>query len=203
MKRLAILWMAFIVLSSLSAASQDHPFTFAGEATEGLTFRKDIGHGLDFVLMPNSGDETGWTIEVVPQVKPSNPECEDFLWVATPPYRFENSRYLDTAYGIPAQDAVHRSPREFSFVLTCADYMIEQERVDRVLWPYNYSKQEADDALAKLGSSPLGTGRLWIEDSKITPGHNSGTAKDLGVIHWIKFKVEIKFPVGSPQHTKP
>ena len=28
-------------------------------------------------------------------------ECEDFLWVVTPPYHFQNVRYLDTSYGIP------------------------------------------------------------------------------------------------------
>jgi hypothetical protein len=202
MRRVSILWALFFGLVSLSGAAQDHPFTFTGEASEGKTFRKDIGHGLDFVLASNPDSSTGWTIEVSPQAKPSDPECEDFLWVVTPPYRFENPRYLDTTYGITAQDAVHRSPREFSFVLTCADYLIEVERVDRVLWPYNYSKQEADDALAKLGSSPVGTGQLWIEDSKITPGHKSGTAKDLGAIHWIKIKVEIEFPPGPPIHPK-
>ena len=88
-------------------------------------------------------------------------------------------------------------------MLSCKDYLIENGRVERVLWPYSYSKQEADDTLAKLGTSPLGKGRLWIEDSKVTPGRNTGTLKDLGAIHWIKFKVEIKFPVGPSQHPKP
>jgi hypothetical protein len=203
MRRVAILWLVFFALSSLSAASQDRSITFLGEASEGQTFRKSIGHGLDFALMPSSGWSTGWTIEVLPQGKPSAPECGDFLWVVTPPYHFQNARYLDTQYGITAQEAVRRSPREFSFVLNCADFMKESGRVDRVLWPYSCSKQDVDDSLAKLGTSPLGKGRLWIEGSKITPGHESGTAEDLGAIHWIKFKVEITFPAGSPQHPKP
>jgi len=205
MRRVTILWLLFFTLSSLSAASQDRPITFSGEASEGQTFRRSIGNGLDFVLMPVSmgGGITGWTIEVSPQGKPSDPECNDFVWVVTPPYRFQNSRYLDTEYGITAQEAVRRSPREFSYVMSCADFMMERQRVDRVLWPYTYSKQEVDDALAKLGSSPLGKGRLWIEDFKITPGHRSGTAEDFGAIHWIKFKVEIKFPTGPLQHPRP
>ncbi|MGD0458665.1 MAG: hypothetical protein ABSC21_13090 [Terriglobia bacterium] len=203
MRRVTILWLLFFTQSSLSAASQDRSITFSGEASEGQTFRKSIGNGLDFVLMPSSGWSTGWTIEVSPQGKPSDPECNDFVWVVTPPYRFQNSRYLDTEYGIIAQEAVRRSPREFSFVMSCADFMMERRRVDRVLWPYTYSKQEVDDALAKLGESPLGKGRLWIEDSKITPGHESGSAEELGAIHWIKFRVEITFPAGSPHHPKP
>jgi len=205
MKKVVVMWIVGFALSSLAAAGQDRNFTFTGEAFEGKNFRKDIGHGLDFVLTPSSwGDEiTGWTIEVSPQVKPSDPECDDFLWVATPPYHFQNMRYLDTSYGMPAQEAVRISPREFSFVLNCMDFETERQRVELVLQPNGASQQEVDDARAKLRTSPLGKGRLWIEDSKITPGHDSGTGEGLGAIHWIKFKVEIRFPATSPPHPKP
>lgn len=205
MRILAVLWLALFALSSLGTDSPGLSLTFAGEATEGQTFRKGIGHGLEFVLMPSSmGDGiSGWTIMVSPQVKPSDPECADFVWVVTPPYHFENARYLDTSYGVAAQEAVRNSPREFSFVLNCADFETESKRVDLAIYPSAASKQEVDDALAKLGSSPLGKGRLWIEDSKITPGHGSGTTEDLGAIHWMKFKVEIKFPAGPPHRHKP
>ena len=90
------------------------------------------------------------------------------------------------------------SPRDFSFVLNCANYETESKRVDLAIYPNGATKQEVDDALAKLGTSPTGKGRLWIEDSKITPGHDSDNAKDLEAIHWIKFKVGIKFPAAPP-----
>ena len=125
------------------------------------------------------------------------------LWVVTPPYHFENARYLDTEYGITAQDVVRNSPREFNFVLNCSDLKTESKRVDLAIYPSTASQHEVDEALAKLGSSPVGKGRLWIEDSKITPGNKSGSAEDLGAIHWIKFKVEIKFPAAPPLHPKP
>jgi len=200
-----ILWLVGFALSNLSAAAQDRNFTFTGEASEGKSFRKDIGHGLDFVLTPASmgGGITGWTIEISPQGKPSDPECGDFVWVVTPPYHSYNDRYIDTSYGTTAQEAVHISPREFNFVLVCKDYLKENERVERVLGSYSYSKQEVDEAMAMLGTSPLGKGRMWIEDSKITPGHDSGTGEGLGAIHWIKFKVEIKFPAAPQPRPKP
>ena len=125
------------------------------------------------------------------------------LWVVTPPYHFQNARYLDTGYGITAQEAVRDSPREFSFVLNCADYERESKWVELAIYPSDASQKEVDEALAKLGSSPLGQGRLWIEDSKITPGHKSGSMQDLGAIHWIKFRVEIQFPAAPPPHLKP
>ena len=191
-----------LALSSISAAPQDRSVTFTGEATEGQTFRKNIGHGLDFVLMPNSIGITGWTLEVSPQGTPSDPDCRDFLWVVTPPYHFQNVRYLDTGYGMTAQKAVSFSPRDFSFVLNCADYETERRRVELVMYSSNASKEEVDEARAKLGSSPLGKGWLWIVDSRITPGHDGGTARELGAIHWIKFKVEIKFPPPAPRQSK-
>src|SRR5947209_17115239 len=196
MRRAPILWLCFVALLRLSAGSEDHPITFAGEASQGQAFRKSIGHGLDFVLTPNSaqpGVITGWTIEVSPQVRPADPQCTDCVCVVTPPYRFQNARYLDTSYGTTAQVAVRTSPREFSFVLNCADFKTERERLERVLWPYTYSKKDVDEALAKLGSSPVGKGRLWIENYRITPGQKSAAGVDPGVIRWIRFKVKIKF----------
>ena len=75
--------------------------------------------------------------------------------------------------------------------------------MELAIYPSAASKQEVDDALAKLGASPLGKGRLWIEDSKVIPGYESGTADDLGAIRWIKFKVEIKISVATVTRPKP
>lgn len=192
---------------SQCADAQDRTVRFFGEVARGLSFRKDIGHGLDLVLKPlpspESGDATGWTIEVTPQGRQPDDECRDFVWVVTPPYRFWNPRYLSTEYGKLAQEVVRTSPREFNFVLNCADFTVERQRVDRVLWPYSYSKEDVDDSLAKLGTSPHGTGRLWIKDSKYTPGEKSGGSVKLGAIHWIKFEVEIRFPEGRNRDRDP
>jgi hypothetical protein len=51
---------------------------------------------------------------------------DDLVWVATPPCRSYNPRYLDTSYGITVRQALAHSPREFSFVLNCADYRTEE-----------------------------------------------------------------------------
>ena len=59
------------------------------------------------------------------------------------------------------------SPREFRFVTNCKDYQIESARLNIVLWPYTTTPDKEKEALRKLGISPVGTGRLWITDSKI------------------------------------
>jgi hypothetical protein len=202
MRKVAILWLACSVLPSLNAFSQNRSVTLKGEATEGQPFRKSIGEGLDFVLIPNSDGDSGWTIAISPQIKASDLDCEDFLWVATPPYHFQNARYLDTQYDVTAQEAVRDSPREFNFVLNCTDYETERKRAELAIYPSNESRQKVEEAQSKLGMSPLGKGRLWIEDSTVTPGHNGGTGQALGAIHWIKFRVEINFPSPAPRQPK-
>jgi len=93
-----------------------------------------------------------------------------------------------------AEEAVSVSPREFRFVLNCADFARERGRVDRVLWPYNHSEAEVKEARSKLGSSQLGKGRLWIRDYKISPAAKTVGGKNLGQIDWIKFDVELQIP---------
>jgi hypothetical protein len=52
---------------------------------------------------------------------------------------------------------------------------------------------KAEWEVSSLGTSRLGTGRLWITNSKIT--HADDTSEDqLGKIEWMKFSVEITLP---------
>jgi hypothetical protein len=122
------------------------------------------------------------------------PGCDDFVWVATPPYRFSNPRYLDTSYGIDAREAVRWSPREFAFVVRTADCEKEADRATRVLWPANYSEREVQEAQEQLGTSPLGRGSLVILDSKTSAAPGAVGGKDWGQIDWLKFEVRISLP---------
>ncbi|MGD0869758.1 MAG: hypothetical protein ABSB88_09425 [Bryobacteraceae bacterium] len=53
--------------------------------------------------------------------------------------------------------------------------------------------EKYEEALAKLGTSLLGKGRLWITDAKIS--HSGDTPDEkLGKIEWMTFSVEITLP---------
>ncbi|MBI1896725.1 MAG: hypothetical protein HYS04_09370 [Acidobacteria bacterium] len=186
---------AFIlVLLAAGGMAGQKPLRFSGEVARGREFRKEIGQGLLFALAPvNYGEGIeGWQIAVTPQTPASQDgECHEFSWIATPPYRFQNPRYVDTSYGTTAAEAVKDSPREFRFVLNCTDYRQEYKWVERLLWPYKYDRGQLDEAEAKLGKSPLGTGKLTILEAKITEG--AGEQK-LGRIEWLKFEVEMRLP---------
>jgi hypothetical protein len=75
----------------------------------------------------------------------------------------------------------------------CGDYRTESDRLNIIMWPYYApAPRSYDEALAKLGASPLGKGRLWITNSKIT--HSGDTPNDKGRIEWMEFAVEITLP---------
>jgi hypothetical protein len=157
---------------------------FSGQVAAGEEFRKSINPALAFVLAP------GWTITVVPE-RPEG-DCQEFASVVNAPYRAHRALYFDSSYDWTAAHEVSDSPREFRFVTNRADFRTESERLGIVLWPCTATARNYDEALAKLGTSSLGHGRLWITNSKIT--HSGDTPNDKGRIEWMEFTVEILLP---------
>jgi hypothetical protein len=158
---------------------------FSGNVSEGEEFRWPLNQELEFVLEP------GWSITVVPK-RPAG-DCREFASVVNPPYRAHRELYIDMSYGLTAEDEVRASPREFRFVTNCTDYRTESDRLSIVLWPYTATPQKYEETLAKLGTSPVGKGRLWITDSRTSHVDDTPDAK-LGKIEWMKFSVEIRLP---------
>jgi hypothetical protein len=164
---------------------------FSGKVSAGEEFHRTLDADLEFVL------ERGWWVAVVPKRPEGN--CREFARVVNGPYRQHSDIEIDTGYGWRAEDEVGTSPREFRFVTNCADYRTESERLNIVLWPYTATPGEYEEASAKLGTSPLGKGRLWITGSSVS--HSGDTPDEkLGKIEWMTFSVEIKLPqrLGAP-----
>jgi hypothetical protein len=168
---------------------------FSGEVFAGKEFHNNLDDELafDLQLEPDSRSYPvgEWRIAVSPR-KPEG-DCTEFATVVTPPYRYQNDLTIDTSYATKAEDEVSWSPRKFNFVTNCKDYSIESKRLEIVLWPYNWTEEESKKALADLGSSPLGTGRLWITDSRISHANDTPDNK-LGNIEWMRFTVETRLP---------
>lgn len=159
---------------------------FSGEVSRGQTFQKEVGENLLFRLVP---DEFGWVMSVTSK---TNPE-EDFLWVASPPYRLDNPRYLGTAYGHSAKEAASWSPRSFHFVLDEASYHKASDAVQRLLWPYSHTESELAEADQALAEMSTGSGDLRIIEARfggLKPGEKSW-------LQHIKFDVVIHLPVES------
>ena len=184
------------MLFALCVHAKNRSIRFSGQLARGETFRKELNKDLIFALIPETSDRgaiSGWTITVSPQGGNTR-ECKDFVWVVTPPYRGYNASYLDNSYGTTAEQAMKFSPRHFKFVLNCSDYQKEADRVDRILWSYNYAEAEVQEAQEQLGTSAHGSGRLWIRKYKISRSPRLAGGKDLGQIDSISFEVQIELP---------
>jgi hypothetical protein len=170
---------------------------FRGEISSGDQFSQAIGGNIMFELMPSA---SGWAIEISPQAVSGTGTLES-IWVVTPPYRSSNPRYLDTSYGVSAEDAVRETPRRFNFVLNEAQYQKAFRLVDLALssrpLPDHRSQSEVEkeskDAAAGLMKFPGSVGQLSIVDSKVTLGKGS---KDLGSLDWTKFEAILRVPCG-------
>jgi hypothetical protein len=160
------------------------PVRIAGEVSRGARFERELGRGLVFRLEPGR-DAAGWTIEVRP-VGSVDPEVE-LSWVATPPYRFWNPRYVDASYGYSAREAVAMDARDFSFVLDEPSYRSAAAAVRKLLWPHGLSRDELDRADASLERIATCRGRLRILDSRLGPAPAGGPLE----IEWLKFEVEL------------
>jgi hypothetical protein len=184
-----------LLLLAVSAYAQGYVPRFSGEVSRGQEFRKEIGSGLEFVLRPM---DTGWTIGIVPKTRCV--DGEDWASVVNAPYRNYNALHLDASYGVSAKEAVGINPREFLYVTNCEDYRQEAHRLEIVLWPYNHSQQEADEALAKLGTSALGKARLTISSAKVSPADRAIEGKNYGRIDWLKFRLDVASPPPERRH---
>jgi hypothetical protein len=166
-----------------------HSYKITGELIRGEKFAKEFGNNLILELSPT---DTGWLIEIKEKTHPD----DDFLWVATPPFRFDNPRYLEMVYGRDIQQTVEWTPRDFFFVTSYLDYQKLKEAIPKVLWPTGESPEtiQAAEQLILGSEIPKGTGHLQIIDAQITPPNPQNPQ---GVIEKLQFEVILFFPISS------
>jgi hypothetical protein len=166
--------------------------TLEGRVVQGQSFAARVHGGLVFRLESETAGKgpQGWTIRVTPEARPD----VDYSWVATPPYRFWNPRYLDTTYGVSAAEALARTPRDFAFVASLREYDTASKALDVLLWPYMYSRDEVDAADKQLASVTTFAGTLSVVDGavKLPDADHPG-----GMIEWLAFRVQLCVPAAG------
>ncbi|MBS3964110.1 MAG: hypothetical protein KGZ80_06390 [Methylomonas sp.] len=152
---------------------------FSGEISRGTSFEKKLWNGLIFIL---KATDDGWDITIAD----ASDAATDFVWVVTPPYRFDNPRYLGAVYGRSAAEAVAWTPRAFSFVENRADYWLAEDAVRKLLWPSDLPTSELHSAEQRLAQMSRANGLLKIKQAALF-----GKGKD-GRIESLAFEVEIR-----------
>ena len=164
-----------------AASGENKSIRFSGEVSRGQKYSREFSRRLVFNLFPT---DYGWDIAIWDKADPK----ADFVFVATPPYRFFNPRYIGAIYGYSAAEAVALTPRAFRFVMSRADYASALAAVQRLSWPHGGSKKELEESKRFLDTVPKGQGELKIVDA--TLGRRSGKEQ----IEYLKFAVELKLP---------
>ena len=159
-----------------------------GRVQQGQAFEASFTDDLMFRLEPEAHptNPRGWTIRITSSVDSQS----DYAMVATPPFRFSNPRYVNSAYGITAEAALAWTPREFAFVASVEAYQSAMEALEVLLWPGNYTQAEVKQAEVALDELPTYPGRFWIEDGAATEDHQ----RPRDEIEWIKFRAELCSP---------
>ena len=174
------------VVAQVAPSEPCPPTVLNGRVDRGDTFRALFGNGLVFLLEPEviPGNPQGWTVRVTTESDP----LHDLSFVATPPYRFWNPRYVDTSYGVSAEAALAMSRRDFRFVLTTAQFEAADRAVSSVLWPAGIAKPELEAARSLLERLPARRGTLWIRGGSAAAPDGENP---LGSIEWMEFQVEL------------
>ena len=184
--------MATLALAAPLAAQSSPPCqlqVFRGRVNAGQTYRVELSDALVFRLDADSleANPPGWIIRVAP---PATSD-DDYSMVATPPYRFANARYVDTSYGVTAEQALAHTPRAFAFVASPADYASARRALDVLLWPYSFTDAQVDSAGAVLDALPAYPATFFIEGGEVsapTPTY------PVGRIEWMTFRLEACVP---------
>lgn len=162
LRRLTLASVAALFLGALPAAAAETCETAAGHVKRGDLFEQPLADDLVFRLVP---DTFGWTIAVGTRDQPG----DDFVSVATPPFRGTNHRFLE---GWHFRNQANTGPnvgdvnapqheRTFVFVLTPADYRQAATAVDTLLWG-EHTQAEREQAMEALETASRGRGTLRI-----------------------------------------
>jgi len=163
--------------------------SFSGRVVAGESHEISMTPALVFRLVADTmaSNPPGWTIRVT---APNAPD-DDYAMVATPPYRWANPRYVDTGYGITAEQALANTPREFAFVATRGDYTRARASLEVLLWAYSYSPTQQASASGIMDALPAYPATFIIEDGETSP---PSATYALGRIEWMAFRLDVCLP---------
>lgn len=196
--------LLYLVLAAfvgpLTGQSRIH---IAGTVRAGEAFRKEIGSGLVLLLtpIPDSGEDSGWTIEIQPADGSDNfvrcvtlplhgPTQADLLaWQFVSP---DNER-------LPESKLSELKKREFQFVLNAADQKKACEEMEAEAYG---TPKTAPDGTVIIGNPaykepPLGSGSFLIKNVHLS---NLGPGKH-AKLDSLSFEVEITLPASMDRHT--
>jgi hypothetical protein len=174
--------------------SKSDTIRISGEVHRGERFRGPVGSHMVFALEPYAGNDSGWTIRLMPgtDAKSMSMDC---IGAVSEPLHGDKNREIEPPDDV-AKEPIKWKPREFEFVPDTASCRTAWDLMNLVYYPSKLTDEQRAEAGEKLGKIPTGHGKFTVLDSLLRP---AGNPNDIGSIEWMKFEVEMNFPSSSTQ----
>jgi hypothetical protein len=194
--------LSLVAIALFAAGSFAQELDFNGTVKHGGTFRKNIGHGLVFLLWP---DSVGYNIAIEP-TRSGNLHDNDFSNCVTPPYHGPNPRMLiardfrgDQQNKLQRENRKAVTHRGFNFLLTAADQKKACAELSEALYGPVKKDKSGNPVLGfpNYKQPSLGHGVFDVLTFELDP-------QDPDLFTSMTFAVHLEFPkpTGSPRRTR-
>lgn len=167
---------------------------FSGEIRRGQSFEKSFAVSMIFRLEPYAGDDSGWSIRIVPGADAAS-DAIDCIGAIEEPAHGDTKLAIDPPDNVAGQASSWKQ-REFSFIGNAADCRTAWQLMNEANYGTNLSDKEREEASTKLGKIPTQRGTFRIVDAVF--GLRT-SANEQGTIEQLKFDVELDASVGTSQ----
>ncbi|ROH92082.1 hypothetical protein ED208_06855 [Stagnimonas aquatica] len=150
-----MLWLIVSAPPLARAAESCQSFVVSGEVRGGESYRRIVGPGLVFGLLPSGDVGGGWSFAMGPSDS-AKVGGLDYIGLVTPPYRSRLATSLDTSYGVLAQSVVEKREIEFWFLLNREDAAKAGYAVGQLI--FSSPVQSEERSLEQLRALPKGKG---------------------------------------------
>jgi hypothetical protein len=165
---------------------------FSGEVKRGEQFRQAAGNNLIFALEPYAGNDSGWTIRLIPG-SDAKSVAMDCIGAVSEPLHGDKNLEIEPPEDL-SKEPMRWKPREFEFVPDSANCKSAWELMNLVYYPSKLTDEQRAEAGEKLGKIPTAHGKFTVIDSLLRP---AGNPNDAGSIEWLKFEVELNFSAST------
>jgi hypothetical protein len=172
---------------------------FSGEVNRGQKFEKSFAPNTIFRLEPYAGNDSGWSIRIVPGADAAS-QAIDCIGAIEEPAHGDTKLAIDLPADSGAETASWKK-RDFSFVGNAADCKTAWQLMNDANYGTNLSDKEREEASAKLGKIPTQHATFRILETVVGPRTASN---EKGTIERLKFEVEFAASAtAAPKSTVP
>ena len=163
---------------------------FTGKVRRGERYTRSIAPNMIFRLEPDAGNDSGWTIRMIPGTDPKD-QSIDCIGAVSEPLHNNRNLYIDAPDSAAQAETPAWKQHEFDFVPDASNCRIAWDLMNSVYYASKLTDEQRAEAGEKLGRIPTEHVALTIVDSRLAPAPDSS---DPPIIEWLKFDAALDMP---------